>query len=626
MRTVTVTATDAAQNVTSVTVQITVVDVTAPVLTAPAAGFTPLTLATGALGSAVLPDYTGQPTATDNVGVVGGVTQLPAPGTAVAAGVTHVVLTATDAANNSATLAFDVTVNDATAPTISGGFSPLILGTNAAGLATLPDYTLQAQTSDNVHVKSVTQTPAPGVTLGAGITPVTLTVTDDAGNTASTGLNVEVRLFPQITAPPQAAAVRPAAKVIFTVGASGYGNLSYQWIKDGVDLPGATGPTLTIANAQAVNAGLYSVRVSNTLGAATSATARLRLVAWGDIDGSYQALLLHDNTAAPAESPFPGRFTLTLSTAGAMTGKLEYRGLTYAFSGRFTPELDYTRTIVRAGQTPLQLLMHLDADAFTLTTQISEPLAASAVYESGAVLPLHTVHTTKAPAAQTARYTARLNPPVNVAAGPDAGGYAMVNIVASGAVTITGKLADGTALSSSALLQDDGSIAWYNRLYPATALRAGYVAGPAKFDRTGGEQAVLGRLDWRKPTQASGAWSAGFSQSLTLEGSTYTAPLTGQRALAPQDAAANLECSFDGVIYPKPIHLSTSNVFSVDLPNTARISFTATRLTGAISGHFYDAATGKTRTLSGVVLQAQGEFSGFYPTENHAAEWWLAPH
>jgi hypothetical protein len=248
------------------------------------------------------------------------------------------------------------------------------------------------------------------------------------------------------------------------------------------------------------------------------------------------------------------------------------------------------------------------------------------VYESGAVLPLHTVHTTKAPAAQTARYTARLNPPLNVAAGPTAGGYAMVNIVASGAVTITGKLADGTALSSSALLQDDGSIAWYNRLYPTTALRAGYVAGPAKFNPAGGDQAVLGSLDWRKPTQASGAWSAGFNQSLTLEGSTYIAPLTGQRALPLLDAAGTLECSLDGVIYPKPVHLSTSNVFSVDLPNTVRLSFTATRLTGAISGHFYDSATGKTRILSGVVLQAQGEFSGFYPTENHAAEWWLAAH
>jgi uncharacterized repeat protein (TIGR03803 family) len=623
---VVVSATDAAQNTTSVTVRITVVDVTAPVLTAPVGGFSPLTTATGALGSAVLPDYTAQPGASDNVGIVGGVTQSPAPGTAVAAGSTHVVLTARDAAGNAATLAFDVIVNDATAPSISGAFTPLILGTNAAGMASLPDYTLQAQTADNVHVKSVTQSPASGASLGAGITPVTLTVTDDAGNTASTAFNVEVRLFPQITRPPQAASIRPAATVTFTVSAAGYGNLSYQWVKDGADLPGETRSSLTIANAQTANTGLYSVRVSNSLGTATSSAARLRLVAWGDIDGTYQALLLHDNTAAPAESPYPGRFTVTLSAAGSMTGKLEYRGLTHAFAGRFTPELDYVRTIVRVNQPSLQLRMHLDADAFKLTALISEVLSAPATYESGAVLPLHTVHTVKVPAAQKGRYTARLNPPANVAAGPTAGGFAMVDIVASGAVTITGKLPDGTALSSGALLQDDGVIAFYNRLYTATALRAGYLAGPVTFNPAGGVSAVLGALDWRKPTQLTGLFAAGFQQSLTLEGSAYIAPLTGQRALTLQDAAGTLESSFDGALYPHPVHLSMRNLFTVDLPNSGRLSLTATRLTGAVTGRFYDTVAGKYRALSGVVLQAQGEFSGFYPAADHAAEWWVAPH
>jgi type IV secretory pathway VirB2 component (pilin) len=375
-----------------------------------------------------------------------------------------------------------------------------------------------------------------------------------------------------------------------------------------------------------VNTGLYSVRVSNSLGTATSVAARLRLVAWGDIDGTYQALLLHDNSAAPAESPYPGRFTVTLSTAGAMTGKLEYRGLTYAFSGRFTPELDYQRTIVRTGQPSLQLQMHLDADSFKLTTQVSEMLPAPAAYESGAVLPLHTVHTAKAPAAQMGRYTARLNPPVNVATGPTAGGYAMVNIVASGAVTITGKLPDGTALSSGALLRDDASIAWYNPLYPAKFPRAGYFAGPVTFNRAGGDQAVAGPLDWRKPAQLTGLWSAGFSQSLTVEGSTYIAPLTGQRALTLQDAAGTLECSLDGALYATPVHLSTKNLFTVDLPNPSKLSLTTTRLTGAVTGRFYDPVTKKYRTLGGVVLQAQGECSGFYSTENHAAEWWVAPH
>jgi hypothetical protein len=306
-----------------------------------------------------------------------------------------------------------------------------------------------------------------------------------------------------------------------------------------------------------------------------------------------------------------------------MTGKLEYRGLTHAFTGRFTPELDYVRTIVRTKQPSLQLTMHLDADAFKLTAQVSEVLTAPATFGSSAVLPLHTVHTVKAPAAQTGRFTARLNPPANPAAGPAAGGYAMVNIVASGAVTITGKLADGTALSSGALLQDDGAIAWYNPLYATVAPRAGYLAGPAKFDRAGGDQAVLGQLDWRKPTQVS---AAGFAQALTLDGSTYIAPLAGLRALAIQDANGTLECSLDGALYPNPLHLSTRNLFTVDLPNSTHLALTLTKLTGAVTGRFYDPVARKYRALNGVILQAQGEFSGFYPAADHAAEWWVAPH
>jgi hypothetical protein len=51
--------------------------------------------------------------------------------------------------------------------------------------------------------------------------------------------------------------------------------LSYQWYKDGVTIPNATDATLTFANVQPVNAGLYSVMVSNAYGTLTSAGARL---------------------------------------------------------------------------------------------------------------------------------------------------------------------------------------------------------------------------------------------------------------------------------------------------------------------------------------------------------------
>jgi pectate lyase/pectin methylesterase-like acyl-CoA thioesterase len=64
--------------------------------------------------------------------------------------------------------------------------------------------------------------------------------------------------------------------VIFAVGAAG--SPTYQWFKNGVAIPGATGPALLLAAVQAVDAGNYSVVTSNSAGSATSAQAALTVV------------------------------------------------------------------------------------------------------------------------------------------------------------------------------------------------------------------------------------------------------------------------------------------------------------------------------------------------------------
>jgi len=63
----------------------------------------------------------------------------------------------------------------------------------------------------------------------------------------------------------------------FSVTATGTAPLSYQWRFNGVNILGATNNPITIPNAQAGNAGLYSVVVSNGGGTATSSNASLTL-------------------------------------------------------------------------------------------------------------------------------------------------------------------------------------------------------------------------------------------------------------------------------------------------------------------------------------------------------------
>ena len=84
---------------------------------------------------------------------------------------------------------------------------------------------------------------------------------------------------PTITSSPGNMGVTNGARVVLTVQAVGTGPLKYQWRLNGNNISRATNTTLTISNAQAINAGTYTIVVTNALGSATSDPARLQVAA-----------------------------------------------------------------------------------------------------------------------------------------------------------------------------------------------------------------------------------------------------------------------------------------------------------------------------------------------------------
>ncbi|HVU34465.1 MAG TPA: immunoglobulin domain-containing protein [Opitutaceae bacterium] len=70
---------------------------------------------------------------------------------------------------------------------------------------------------------------------------------------------------PSLTTQPQSVTVTTGSTVTLSVTATG-SNLTYQWHKNGMVLPGATSATLTIPTSTAADAGNYWVEVSNSLG------------------------------------------------------------------------------------------------------------------------------------------------------------------------------------------------------------------------------------------------------------------------------------------------------------------------------------------------------------------------
>lgn len=85
-------------------------------------------------------------------------------------------------------------------------------------------------------------------------------------------------IAPAITTDPQSQSVVAGATVTFSVVASGTPPLTYRWQKDGKDVAGATGATLTLANVKPTDAGAYTVAVSNEAGTARSNPAQVTVV------------------------------------------------------------------------------------------------------------------------------------------------------------------------------------------------------------------------------------------------------------------------------------------------------------------------------------------------------------
>ncbi len=81
--------------------------------------------------------------------------------------------------------------------------------------------------------------------------------------------------------------------VNFRVVATGSLPLSYQWLRDGTNLPGATGDAFSITNVAATDAGAYQVTVSNAFGVVTSTGAELAVFGMPFNDGFANRILIN---------------------------------------------------------------------------------------------------------------------------------------------------------------------------------------------------------------------------------------------------------------------------------------------------------------------------------------------
>ena len=129
-------------------------------------------------------------------------------------------------------------------------------------------------------------------------------VSNSAGNVTSNNATLTVNqavVAPQITGQPQNLSVTEGQLASFGVTVTGTAPLSYQWQKDGVNIPGATSNSYTINGASFIDAGAYRVIVSSSGGSVTSNQADLTVTQNAQspqITGHPQSLTVTEGQAA----------------------------------------------------------------------------------------------------------------------------------------------------------------------------------------------------------------------------------------------------------------------------------------------------------------------------------------
>jgi PKD repeat protein len=143
---------------------------------------------------------------------------------------------------------------------------------------------------------------------------------------------------PQIVQQPRDQHVRERETAAFEVRATSDSVLSYQWRFNGADMPGATGPTLTLASVRGNQEGLYSVVVRNGGGSVESRQATLTVdVRPLNDDFVNRVSILGTNVSVTGT-------TLNATTeTGEATGRGGFRSVWWAWtaptSGRLSAEL-----------------------------------------------------------------------------------------------------------------------------------------------------------------------------------------------------------------------------------------------------------------------------------------------
>jgi hypothetical protein len=200
---------------------------------------------------------------------------------AVALGAVDTLVGATQLTANPASPA-SATVGQAFQAAVSITGAPLVPGSYEVRGDLAPGLSINGLNGDLVNASSlaISGTPTTAGTYTLNIRAWAEANKSGLGGSPTFNYTINVgggatQTAPVFTTQPQSQTVSVGSNVNFSVAVTGSPAPTLQWRRDGTDLAGATGATLSLTNVQTTHAGNYTVVATNTAGTATSNAAVL---------------------------------------------------------------------------------------------------------------------------------------------------------------------------------------------------------------------------------------------------------------------------------------------------------------------------------------------------------------
>jgi hypothetical protein len=302
--------------------------------------------------------------------------------------------------------------------------------------------------------------------------------------------------------------------------------------------------------------------------------------------GTYQGLFYSSNGIADQSSGF---VSAVVTSGGGFSAKLRQGNVSYPLSGQLSINGSLLTNAMTAGG---RTMIWLQADLGTAERLSGGLSNANWTADLWANRGLYSQGN---PSPQAGQYTLVI-PGADSTTQPAGHGFGTVAVDASGSVTFTGTLGDGTKVTQTAMVSSQGQWPLYLPLYRGGGSMLGWLAFTNEPDRD-----IDGLLSWVKsPGRSTPLYRGGFTNEPEAAGSRYGLT-NGAQALDVVNgtvilAKGNLPESITNQFFLGPNNLVIgSNKLSLKISTSSGL-FQGTTISGS----------GKTIAISGALLQKQG--------------------